>query len=885
MVKNVHIFFAYLIILLFQGNNNLAAQSSKITCKGVIIDSETNETLEGIICKGLNKNKKTILSYTLSDANGKFSIDIGDSQISILSFECLGFQTRELQLSEITDSQNVHIYLQKKTHQLKEISITIPPIQRNNDTISYNVSQFQSQSDQYIVDILKKLPGINVNENGTISYQGEAINKFYIEGRDLLGGQYNIASNNLSINAVSQVQVLENNQHIKALKNVEFSDKAAINIKLKKGFISKPFGELEAGIGGFGSTLYNGQFFATQLGTTTQTIINSKGNNVGKNIISEVEEKLDYKNLFASELLPEDLITLSGLKEIPIPLNRYLQNRTYLGGVNNLIVLSKDTELKINLSYGNNHLNQNFFLQQLFATGNENLEINEQTSQAIKADNYIASIILEHNSVTKYFKNTIKSAGKWGKNAMIIHSDNRSLKAFNNNEPIYIQNDLGGLLKFENDQTINISSFFRYVDKAESLNSDMTDTISSKLHEKIYGKSWIFKNKVNTTFYLFKQRLDIGALLSFQTNRINSNIASQNIRGIDSLRYNFFPIDNKFADFEVSLLPTYQINHNKSVITTINIPISYKDYQVKTHNNKILSDNRVIITPSISNNYNVNHLWELRTKVGYDWNYANYQTLLSNSYFQSYRAIYLPSDILGIRKNIAISAGIRYKDIVNMMFFNFTALYSINNLNYMYETDNSENWSYYTTIKKNNYGKQILLTSNISKTFIPIKTAITLSPLFSQNTSRLIQQGNLIKNKSNNASLSLNVEVKAIRNTNITYLAKGKIGWQDNNLKNKVYLKDWAQTLSIYYFPKKNIDLSCHSDYTISEIRKREYISYFFLDIMAKYKYKQIEFGLSATNLLNKDTYSITYLSTVNSDYQKFPLRGREFLFSTKFKF
>ena len=478
MVKNVHIFFAYLIILLFQGNNNLAAQSPQITCEGVIVDSETNETLEGIICKGLNKNKK-ILSYTLSDTNGKFSIDIRNSQISILSFECLGFQTSELQLSEITDSQNIHIYLQKETRQLKEISITVPPIQRNNDTISYNVSQFQSQSDRYIVDVLKKLPGVNVNENGTISYQGEAINKFYIEGRDLLGGQYNIASNNLSIDAVSQVQVLENNQHIKALKNVEFSDKAAINIKLKKGFISKPFGELEAGIGGFGSPLYSGQFFATQLGTTTQTIVNFKGNNIGKNIISEMEEKLDYNNLFASELLPEDLITLSALKQIPIPLNRYLQNRTYLGGINNLIALSKDTELRINLSYGNNRLNQDFYLQQLFATGNGNLEINEQTSQLMKADNYIASIILEHNSAKKYFKNTIKSAGKWGKNAMTIHSDNRRLKAFNNNEPIYIQNDLGGLLKFGNDQTININSFFRYVDKTESLNSDMTDTISS----------------------------------------------------------------------------------------------------------------------------------------------------------------------------------------------------------------------------------------------------------------------------------------------------------------------------------------------------------------------------------------------------------------------
>lgn len=220
-----------------------------------------------------------------------------------------------------------------------------------------------------------------------------------------------------------------------------------------------------------------------------------------------------------------------------------------------------------------------------------------------------------------------------------------------------------------------------------------------------------------------------------------------------------------------------------------------------------------------------------------------------------------------------------------MLFFNFAASYSINKLNYMYETSNTENWSYYTTTGRDNLNRQILLVSNMSKTFAPIKTVLTLSPSFSQNSSKLIQQGNLIKNKSNNASLSLNIEVKTIKNASITYFAKGKVAWQNNNLTEKVYLKDWIQTLSVYYFPTKDIDLSAHSDYTISEIRKGDYNSNFFLDIMAKYQHKQVELSLSANNLLDKDYYSVTFLSTVNSTYQKLPLRGREFLFSTKFRF
>ncbi len=87
-----------------------------------------------------------------------------------------------------------------------------PPIRQKNDTLIYNVASFASTQDKYIEDILKKLPGINVGENGQISYQGKSISKFYIEGQDLLGSNYNQATKNLPIESVSQIELMENNQ-------------------------------------------------------------------------------------------------------------------------------------------------------------------------------------------------------------------------------------------------------------------------------------------------------------------------------------------------------------------------------------------------------------------------------------------------------------------------------------------------------------------------------------------------------------------------------------------------------------------------------------------------------------------------------------------------
>lgn len=101
------------------------------------------------------------------------------------------------------------------------------------------------------------MPGIEVTQNGQILYKGETINQFNIEGQNLLGNRYSQATRNLPVEAVSQVQVMENDQPIKALKSTAPSDRATLNIKLKSGYKTRPFGEVQGGAGGFSAPLLN----------------------------------------------------------------------------------------------------------------------------------------------------------------------------------------------------------------------------------------------------------------------------------------------------------------------------------------------------------------------------------------------------------------------------------------------------------------------------------------------------------------------------------------------------------------------------------------------------------------------------------------------------
>jgi len=111
------------------------------------------------------------------------------------------------------------------------------------------VGSFLDETDRSIGDVLKKLPGIQVLSSGQILYQNKPISKFYVEGLDLLKGRYGIATQNVEAKNVAAVQILENHQPIKALKDMEIPSTAAINLKLKQSALGAFFATAQVGAG------------------------------------------------------------------------------------------------------------------------------------------------------------------------------------------------------------------------------------------------------------------------------------------------------------------------------------------------------------------------------------------------------------------------------------------------------------------------------------------------------------------------------------------------------------------------------------------------------------------------------------------------------------
>ncbi len=222
MCMNKSIVFLVLLLL------STAAVAQSLT--GRVVDTN-RAPLEVVSVVLFEKATRKPLAFTRTDADGQFTLSCPDKQSGTLIFTLLGYAKDSIDIQHFRSGQMV--VLKEQSYQIKEVQIKAPRIAQRGDTLTYPVSVFKQQQDRSIADVIAKMPGLLVNDDGSIEYQGRRINKFYIEGLDMLGAKYAQISENLSADKVKSVQVYENHQQVKMLRGLSFSEQAALNIVLR----------------------------------------------------------------------------------------------------------------------------------------------------------------------------------------------------------------------------------------------------------------------------------------------------------------------------------------------------------------------------------------------------------------------------------------------------------------------------------------------------------------------------------------------------------------------------------------------------------------------------------------------------------------------------
>ena len=222
---------------------------SQIKFDGVVKDS-LGSILELANVIVMNQETNTLVSFAITDEEGYFFFELEQNGTFKFQVSYIGMTSLEEIITTKT-SDITRDFILKPDNVIDEIELTYEiPVIVKGDTIIYNADSFKNGSERKLEDVLEKLPGVEINEDGQIEVEGKVVNKLMVNGKDFFDGDTKIATKNIPSNAVDKIQVLRNYSEVRQLSSVtNNSDNFALNIKLKEGKENFWFGNVNAGGG------------------------------------------------------------------------------------------------------------------------------------------------------------------------------------------------------------------------------------------------------------------------------------------------------------------------------------------------------------------------------------------------------------------------------------------------------------------------------------------------------------------------------------------------------------------------------------------------------------------------------------------------------------
>ena len=233
----------------------VSAQAHKfITVHGVVADSTTGPLGSATVVL-LQQADSVMASFAITDADGNYELKRVPPGAYILQSSFLGYYTFTQKIS-VGDTQEKidlgRISLEAVASDLDAVVVRGDriPMMINKDTIEYNADAFKTQPNDVVEDLLRKLPGVEVEADGTVKAQGEEVKQILVDGKEFFGRDPQIATKNLPAEAVDKVQVFDKKSDMAEFTGIDDgADEKAINIQLKEDHKKGVFGNVAAGYG------------------------------------------------------------------------------------------------------------------------------------------------------------------------------------------------------------------------------------------------------------------------------------------------------------------------------------------------------------------------------------------------------------------------------------------------------------------------------------------------------------------------------------------------------------------------------------------------------------------------------------------------------------
>ena len=855
--------------------------------------------------------KNAILSYAITDSKGNYSVTFTSKDAKVnVKVKAFNYKTTINQYDNAT--QTLNFTLEEQATEIKEVKLKTKLVTKRGDTISYDLKSFESKADRTLADVLKKMPGVEVNKDGSILYQGEPINKFYVNGKDLMEGGYGTINNSLPKDAVQKVEIMENHQPVKILQDKVASENAAINVKLKNSVTMTGRGEASLGVA---PSLWNLKLSPMLFTPKVQWVLNYKTNNIGDQVERE-NQIMAFGNRFEgvrrnfsenSWLNVENAATPTN-----IPVNRYLFNNVHYLSANLLTSLSKDWEFKANTSYTNNAIDRESVVNTYNANGN-------LTNRTSIANNFYTNqakgeIIFSKNANKSFFKNTTTYNGLWNtdvaKTVNVINSDQRNKTPSNN-----FQNSLSAIIPWK-EKLVNVMSFISYRDdkqdlfinpakyvpslQTEAQNSDMIHQfLNLKTLETIHSasvgfskNSWTFTPEVGVNYTTNKLITDLngetsGGVQNFGINYEN-NLKFKSLKPYAQMMANF-----KKGGFEANL--TFPVNFNNITAT---------DSQSLDK-----SLNKVTYEPRLFARYDLTSFWKISAFSGISNSFGTINDIYSGKILLSTNNLSTKDTDIQQSTSKFVGSALEYRNPLNNIFFNVRYNFNdrSNNISYRNFLNISTQQLTVKGYNLENVGNSNSIRTELGKYFPKFKTNASVGYSYSLGKSQqlqaiLITTSDDISNfpppteadfqnvKSNNQGITFKFNNNYFSWLSVDYNAS--LSFVKSEIFGTKYTKNTSKnfnhTLSTYLYPIKDHTIGFTWDelqfQNAGETKKNS-----FYDISYQYSLVQekMDIELKVVNIANTNVFEdIRFDSQLNQVRQtSVNIRSRQVLLTVKFNF
>ncbi|WKB81835.1 hypothetical protein QYR09_02085 [Cellulophaga lytica] len=857
--------------------------SGQTSILGTITSTDKEPLLGATISISKSPDEK-ILAYSTSNIKGKFNIKVSSALDSLfVSISHLGY----VEWTKYVKNKNVAltVILEESDISLDEVILKFEPIQKEGDTINYAVSSFKDQNDRVIADIIKKLPGIEIRPGGQIFYQGKPIEKYYIDGMDMLEGRYNLANNSLSANSVSKIQVLENHQPIKVLDSLTVTDRASLNIKLKKNITVSGSGRLAVG---FPDLLWEAGATPLFFLKKQQFLASYQTNNTGNDLLSEITNFYSIDKDNSLGLVQRNWLTNINPSSPPFAKERWLQNNANLGAVNSLFRIKNDIDLKISFSYFNDFQVKEGTSFTSYYTQNDTINIRESIKSNVNKQNLNSTLILEKNTKKTYLKNAINFKGSWDsfkgnilRDSIVKERLERPYIEFKNNFRSYFT--LGKqLLSLQSTIIYNQTSPELFVTPGQF--SPQNTSSSAQNIQNLENSGLSIQNSVGFTKSINGINISSDLGFGFSDEKLQSKMSSANINFDESYNNDF---NYKRGRLYLNTRISFEKNKWK---TRINLPIGY--FTLKT-NNRIADQqntgNYFLFEPNLFVSKKMSPYWTATGQYSLNKTFGQISQLHTGFLLTNYRTL--------SRYNAPIAESTNHNSVLKINFRHplsafFTSLsYGIkkSTKNLLYSIAIAEDgqlvnnaFVYDNTTTSNN------LELSASKRFSKIRTLINATARYSFSNAIQILNDDLYEIKSKRINIRIGVDSQVADWLSVSF--KSNLNRFSSKFLN--IEPNWVLTqkydFQAAFFLTETQELSLSNElYINSEQSNTMNAKSNFLNL--KYQFSlpknKMDFYIKWHNISNEKSY-VNYF---NSDYlvsqSRYFVRPSQVLFGTKISF